>query len=850
MTALGPNGQDKKPTQRPTVWLLHYKDQDRPAPLFMSDDPGEGIEWRSTKVIGDIQTGDPVLYWRDIKGPKDRGGLVGTGRFLGGLSRSQEDFDPSKKKTVTWHYYPTRFVEIFPRKPLSRDPLIKETGLKLNWGWGSILKVPPDIADRIDDYLVSHDRKRLFDEETPIVGTPQITFVADAPKTDEDLLRRADLAFVLAARLNRVWDEINREKEGTEKQGTDAESQDHAGIKAWVHYWKDQLHNWRSRFQRRRDPALEGGFVVHIDAPWGGGKTTFANYLARILDPYRTAGPVPKWLTNLPLGDDRFWPKRFRRPWYVVNFNAWQNQHVDPPWWCFYQAIRKQCFHAVRTGTFAAEPQRPDKTGQLGETDKAQIPPPPLSSDQLRGSFVRHCRWLALWRSELWWRVFNPKFRILIVTFILTWVAAIVLYRIGLFKPNALKGALGGSLSDLPAVLATGIVILLGGATAIWSIFATLTESLLPGTPSAAKNYSLGSGDPLERFRIRFDQMIRRLKEPVIVVVDDIDRCEPKFVVELLRGIQTILRSPRVIFVLLGDRDWIELAFANVHAAMEGIHVGPEHTFGGRFVEKAIQLSLVLPDILPDAKTDYVRTLLGVGSGVSEKGTEALPEGQRKAIEEEVRALLGTDDPLIRDDNTNRLRTSIHDNAALPEETRKSVVKQIDRTLALRSAADEKVQEATQHRLVPIASVLPANPRQVKRIINGIAFFQEIARIEQEVQPGSSEWRKLALWVVLMTEWPQTWVTLSTYPGLADHLHDPSGETTAGLPEEESRTVWVKAIKDNQPVMNLINFKAIDGWPATRIDSSTIERFRSFMPAVGGNLLPKPERDQRVDRPD
>ena len=69
---------------------------------------------------------------------------------------------------------------------------------------------------------------------------------------------------------------------------------------------------------------------------------------------------------------------------------------------------------------------------------------------------------------------------------------------------------------------------------------------------------------------------------------------------------------------------------------------------------------------------------------------------------------------------------------------------QLDRRLAMQAASDELIEEATKHRLVPIASLLPPNPRQIKRIINGIALFEGIARILGGVQPGSPTWCRLA----------------------------------------------------------------------------------------------------------
>ena len=479
--------------KRPTVWLLHYKDEDRPASGLMQNDPGSGIEWRSTKKIDAIQAEDPVIYWQDInKKTGNRGGLVGTGRFVGGISKSEETFDKEKNKTIIWHYYPTRFEELFPDSLLARDPLIKETGLEMNWGFGSILKVPPQLSDNVNDYLISHGRKGLFSRRRSDAA-PEIVFIGDAPKTDQDFLKRSDLAFVLAARLNRVWYEINPETE--DSKGTEQGSQFVNPIRR---IFRRPL--WTGLFRRQKRTAFENSFVVHIDAPWGGGKTTFANFLIRILNPYSVVGTPPDWFADLPFHDSRFWPEEFLRPWHVVSFNAWQHQHLDPPWWCFYQSIRRQCFHSVRTETFAAKRVQHYEISSQNRQPDAKIPPTPSPKFHFHRQFIHNIKWLSLWVRELFWRIFNPKVKTLIFTFFLTLAAALILNQYGLFKPEALKNALSEGLrniTNLPTVVATVLVIFLGGASAIWSVLAALTESLLPGTPNAAKNYSLGSGDPL-----------------------------------------------------------------------------------------------------------------------------------------------------------------------------------------------------------------------------------------------------------------------------------------------------------------------------------------------------------------
>lgn len=690
----------------------------------------------------------------------------------------------------------------------------------------------PDEVDAWRDVLAQYLSETLG--SAPPFGGQAIRFIDDSPKSEEDFLNRAELAFVLAARLNRIWDDTNK---------VSRDSDELAGV--------IDSARWTGWKRQPQEEESKGGFVVHIDAPWGGGKTTFSNYLVRILNPYRGAEPVPAWLADLPLHDTRFWPEAFRRPWHVATFNAWQHQHLDPPWWCLYQAIRRGCFNAVRQPAFAARVAGASSAAAHGlRQEGSPFLPDPLPVYGFGNVVGRFSTWLELWFREIYWRLFSPKILTLLLTFGLTWVAALLLYSVGLFKPESLENVLGDGISDLPAFLATGLTILFGGATAVWTIFATVTESLLSGTPDAAKNYSLGSGDPLDRFRAHFSRMVRLLKRPVIVVVDDIDRCSPGFVVELLRGMQTVFRSPRVVFVLLGDRNWIENAFANVHAAMNGINVGPEHSFGGRFVEKAIQLSLVLPGISLGHRMEYVKTLLGVHTLQSLKISDAFSGSRGKDVEQEFETILSDSDTESRDATAKSFRESIHKDDLLDDDARDAVLKEVDRRLALRSAADQNVGTVTQHRLVPIAPVLPANPRQIKRIINGISLFQEIARIEQGVQPDTDEWRKLALWVVIMTEWPQTWATLSTYPGLVDLVHDPSHHVVSELPRGKLAEDMARPVRENRDVMVLLDFEGIAGeWPPTRIDTAAVENFRAFMPATSVRLTASEEETKDAPPP-
>ena len=181
-------------------------------------------------------------------------------------------------------------------------------------------------------------------------------FIPDDAEIDCDDLGRGVLAIALARRLHKIWCKLNisidQSNSDKDRNITDSSS------------WTGDCEGYRTKylFDRDRDSA-RAAFVMHLDAPWGGGKTTFANFVAQVLlnssgrdqaewsflrqrygdvdlgaifleDPPSLDAPV----TNGGLD----WPEDARRSWITIRFNAWQMEHVSPPWWVFYQTIRKR----------------------------------------------------------------------------------------------------------------------------------------------------------------------------------------------------------------------------------------------------------------------------------------------------------------------------------------------------------------------------------------------------------------------------------------------------------------------------------------------------------------------------
>ena len=664
-------------------------------------------------------------------------------------------------------------------------------------------------------------------------------FIPDDAEAERDSLGRAGLAIVLARRLHQVWRRSNQHP------APDVESR--------------------------------AAFVIHIDAPWGGGKTSFANFLGRVLNPCPVGGGTAAFLRERYPGDvggifladpphDKAGAARLaalpadvRRPWIVIGFNAWQAEHVAPPWWVFYQAIRKGCFDAIRReGDGAWRPRRPDAPRWRGWLDRARR--------GLRARVGGKLAWLSLMIGEYAWRLLNPKIYSLIATAALGLLMLLLLQRYGVWGRTGQDQG-GFLLTSGAGLFAAGLT----GIAALWALGALVTESIMPGTSSLAERLSLGIGDPFERFRTHFARTMEGLRRPVMVIVDDLDRCRPDFVVDLVRGIQTLLRSPRVVFVILGDRDWIERAFESHHDKMKLVDVGPEQTFGARFVEKAIQMSFILPALAPDRQQAYVRQVL-LGERAAPAGPPDVGSAPARAREAKDAAAVNK----VMDDLVDRQRGNPLVTPALVEFAVSSLASVVPgaaplalasatvgaflrERLASRIATDRKVEEDVRHRLEPLAPYFPANPRQIKRIVNAITLYYAAAVALQRpgLVPNETFRAQLALWVIIMTEWPKSWRLLASFPELVDLLGEPDPKKAArrpglALPGSVAATLAALApILADRSLMSLITGKDSAGKAShNSLQTAAVRTLAELIPLHNSmNRLADPAEAKSAARP-
>lgn len=107
-------------------------------------------------------------------------------------------------------------------------------------------------------------------------------------------------------------------------------------------------------------------------------------------------------------------------------------------------------------------------------------------------------------------------------------------------------------------------------------------------------------------FRDEFEAVMAEATEieKVVVLVDDLDRCNPATVVATLEAIKVFLAVPKLAFVLAAEEEMIRWSIA------QDTHGGGRSEFADRYLEKIVQLPVTLPRLTQDAAETYVTLLL------------------------------------------------------------------------------------------------------------------------------------------------------------------------------------------------------------------------------------------------
>ena len=463
------------------------------------------------------------------------------------------------------------------------------------------------------------------------------------------------------------------------------------------------------RNENTKEQLSSGPLTIGIDAPWGMGKTTLMKMIKRSLSP-----------------EDEATTQSSSYP--VVWFNAWQFDQEESLWAAFALEILSQV--------------------------RARLTVP-----------QRAFFWLKLnWKRFDWGRLLRSTFRALAYVVGISALGAVV-FTLAAF-------GLGTTVGEIAEGIATYIKVV-GGVGALAALYAAGKEvrERIAGPFELNIAQYVREPDYQERigFFAQFKEDFKRVIEvvtskgetPLVVFVDDLDRCSPPKPAEVIEAINLLLDARHCVFVLGMDARAvaasIEAKYRDLlpHLKDAGGRDRGGLTLGQRFLEKIVQINFRIPIADPSAVQSFLDANL---SALAKQRPER--RASVADIEELIKAEQGKGTSL--DAAVEAVR------AARSEISKEDIDKAKQAIFAESFDESEDVRRA----IVRAALFLAFNPRKMKRFINHFRLRALVANRRGLLNEGVIRLDLLAEWVIIETRWPDVIFALSTDRDLLRRLRE------------------------------------------------------------------------------
>ncbi len=423
---------------------------------------------------------------------------------------------------------------------------------------------------------------------------------------------------------------------------------------------------------------LNHSFIVHLQGEWGTGKSSFLNLIKK----------------NLNSGEEN---------WIVVNYNAWQNQHIKPPWWTLIDHIYRKS-------------------------------KPELNCWHKCGLWIKEN-----FRRVIWYHGWQ---KILAIALTLGFIISIIAFGSDIYKfltDISFEQAKTESKDKIKALsdFAKLLLTLSTGVGVIFTFSKSLSSSFFMKTPEDAESFTSKASDPMNRIKKHFGKLVDNInsekqKRQLAIFIDDIDRCNKEFIVKLLEGIQTLFKEKRVLYIVAGEKKWITTSFGNIYSEFCSENESKTQ-LGELFVEKAFQLSFRMPNVSNDAKKDFWNYILGeTEKDIKESPYKELEESAKKLGE----AVVEVSRYAAMDDITSvKFMKSIEESFNLSRDEVSSII------------IDEKIKDKDEikHLLKGFHEVIDSNPRSIIRLANNYSMSRYILIAERK----DISVEKLFRWLVI-----------------------------------------------------------------------------------------------------
>ncbi|CRK57707.1 hypothetical protein [Alloactinosynnema sp. L-07] len=567
-------------------------------------------------------------------------------------------------------------------------------------------------------------------------------------------------------------------------------------------YWttEDRLGYWKHAEALASflvDAGTRPPLAIAVKGPWGAGKTSLLRMVRDRLDPPQTEH-TRRSISLTSDSQGKLAKISRREPRLLAVLKLLRRNNLAPV-----VDVRGTTYGTpIRTTTLATDsPSHVDGTPwrptvwfnpwmyQTGEQVWAGLAHDLIRQTTERMSSVDRERfWLALNLSRVDTEAVRRRiYRIVLSRLLptLAWLGAVVaiglvLTLAGIPVLSSLRPA-GVSVGVIGVVLAQVISVL---TTRAGRVLPDLVHPPDVATSSRAAVSDLTGGigadiaDPKYRARTGFLHLVHHdvtavldligtAKRPLVVFIDDLDRCTPTTVAQMVEALNLFLAGqfPHCVFVVAMEPEMVASQLEVAYGRSDNAD-GPG--LGWRFLDKLVQLAITLPTPTDDAVREFIGHTLSGGGARTDHGVERqLSEERVRAYEQELAAVRSVDDIVANVRGLEGIAAgqigfeSEHVARHLSPEAKEAARRILRRRLGTGDPEMDSI-------IAAVVSHLGWNPREVKRFVNLLRFYDTI-RQEYLLAGAEQEMTiyQLAKLAVLAIRWPHLRSLLAAPTGTA-----------------------------------------------------------------------------------
>lgn len=229
----------------------------------------------------------------------------------------------------------------------------------------------------------------------------------------------------------------------------------------------------------------------------------------------------------------------------------------------------------------------------------------------------------------------------------------------------------------------------------------------------------------------------RGARRPILLIIDELDRCSSSTVVAYLETVHTVIRERQVlspgrekwakpapiIVLVLADGRWVRAAFTAEYAAFKELG-SPVRTLGGDFLQKLFDHTVLVPEL----SAEHVKNMVDLVTSSQTFNTDS------RTFSDSIQN--------FRDENTGHGNPGLFEDIENIEETVERAASSV-----LAAASPHEVRRREAHLLADYVHLIPANPRLIRRVTNAWGMLAALKIHIGHNEPDDTIVRAAILWV-------------------------------------------------------------------------------------------------------